>query len=245
MIVLPAGLGSIGPAGAAGASWSSLMAAIGSDLWGWWKLDENPPASGGVCTDYSGNARHGTYSADTFTTGAAVFNSSARSPNFVAANTQYVQIPTFSVGSAFSVGIRFRTTSNVLQNFFSADNGTNRGWHLRMNALKVEAVVIVPSTVVVTSPSNYNDGNNHFAVFTFDPAVAAVDGRMKLYVDGSNVAQSNTAVTMTSTTVTPYIGRRGAGSDNYFTGNANDAFLVTRALSPSEISALYAARNNP
>ena len=245
MIVLPAGLGAVAHTGAAGASWSSLMAAIGSDLWGWWKLDENPPASGGVCTDHSGNARHGTYSADTFTTGSAVFNSSARSPNFAAASTQYVQIPTFSVGSAFSVGIRFRTTNNFLQNFFSADDGTNRGWHLRMNGNKAEAVVIIPSTVVVTSPSNYNDGNNHFVVFTFDPSLAAGSGRMKVYVDGSNVAQSSTSVTMTSATVTPYIGRRGAGSDNYLTGNANDGFLVTRALSPSEISALYAARNNP
>lgn len=228
-----------------GASYDSVIAAL--TPWGYWKMLENPPTTGGVLTDSSGNTRHGTYSADTFTTAAGVWSNSARSPVLVTANSQWAQVPNFSItGVAFSVVIDFKITANQVQQLFSADNGSgNRLWQLRLDGSgHLELVFISPSVVQITTVATYALNTAHKVIMVFDPSLSAGAGRVKIYADGALAASSSTAVTLSSGTAIPYIGWRGAGTE-YLGGNTNGAALFTYALSSTDCTNLWNARNNP
>jgi hypothetical protein len=225
--------------------------------WGYWKLDENPPTSGGTAADSSPNARNGTYSPDAYTTAAGLFAASARCPNFVAANTQYAQFPSFSYpgsgtsspGNIFSGVIFIKNSTASLQQLFSADLGTTgRLWQFRISASgNLEFVIINPSvSTTATTGTNYADGNSHMVGFTYDPNVADAAGKVKIFVDGSMVRQSTTNIGMSTDSNAIYVGRRGGASDNYMTGNAsNAAFFSGYALTAVDHAALWAMRNTP
>jgi hypothetical protein len=99
----------------------------------------------------------------------------------------------------------------------------------------------------VMSPSNYSDGNWHYAVGTYDGSA------VKLYVDGVQVASN-----LTTTTPPPIPGtipdntgiqpvRIGANSlglvdgkgDGYFIGGIGEIRVWNRSLSAEEVSAAY------
>ncbi len=92
------------------------------------------------------------------------------------------------------------------------------------------------TSLTVTSPSTYNDGAWHNAVFTYDGT------NVILYVDGVRVGK-----TVGSGTRTIYytagglaIGRDGDNAGDYFSGNIDDVRIYNRPLSRGEVAALAA-----
>lgn len=235
---------------AAGGSFHDALLALSP--WGYWKLDENPPSSGGVATDSSGNARHGTYSADTFTTAAGLFGSSPRCPVFVGTNTQAVNLPNFGHSGKFSLLCFFASTATSLGQIFTGDSGGGaRTWQCRLDGgvggsskLDFVGITNAGSAITVISPGGYNDGNPHMVACMYDASLGA-SGAYKLYADGVLVGSSASALTAGTGPVATRLGCRGSGSsDGWFSGNISNAALFTQAITAAQIADLWAKRND-
>lgn len=230
------------------ATWNLAMAGILP--WGWWKLDETAGAAVSA-PDSSGNGRNGTYTAaGSQTTG--LFAGSTAAQLTLGGR---VSLPSYTTPAtpAFTVGAVVRTSHvvNAERQILSADTGSAGGriFQFRKDqgtgARCAQAVLITPSTVVVTGTVPINDGNSHLVIFVFDQSLAAGSGRMKVYVDGVLDAQSNTAVTVTSAlTCALGIGSRYGGANlGLWTESMDEGFFLDRAISSTEVANLWAARN--
>lgn len=87
------------------------------------------------------------------------------------------------------------------------------------------------------SPLAYNDGLPHRVVGTYDSAGAS--GNMRLYVDGSLVAQSTKTGTITTENAPLRFGSYGVSSAYFWAGSILDVAIYNRALSAPEIIANY------
>ena len=218
--------------------------------WGYWKLDENPPASGGAAADSSGNGRNGTYTPDTFATAAGLFASSPRCPIFVTASTQGVTLPNFTNSGAFSFALFASSTTTGLQQLLSIDDGnSSRLFQFRFDggaSNKIDFVGIDAGSAATTvvSPTAVNDGLAHLVAGVYDASLSAAAGRLKLYVDGSESARSTTNFVIKPATGSPRIAHRAVG-DNWLSGKVSNVAIWSRALSAAEIADLWLKRNEP
>ena len=229
-----------GPPASGGGSYDSAVLALAP--WAYYKMDENPPGSGGTLTDSSGNARHGTYSADTWSTASGLFGGSARCPVFVPADTKYAAAADFSHSGAFSIVAFVKTSaSGALQQIVSAD-GAPRMFQFRFETDGKISMVDTGSGIdYITSVSAYNDGNPHLVATVYDDSLAAGSGRLKLYVDNVLDVQSATSLVITESATAVTIGQRS--NNNYFDGNISNIAMFQNALSSADIADLWAARN--
>lgn len=210
--------------------------------WAYYKMDENPPGSGGTLADSSGNARHGTYSADSWSTTSGLFGGSARCPVFVPADTKYADAADFSHSGKFSLVAFVKTSaSGALQQIISAD-GAPRMFQFRFETDGKISMVDTGSGIdYITSVSAYNDGNPHLVTTVYDGSLAAGSGRLKLYVDNVLDVQSATSLVITESATAVTIGQRNGAY--YFDGNISNVAMFQSALSSTDIAALWAARN--
>lgn len=139
---------------------------------------------------------------------------------------------------------------------FGSGSGTNESGtddrHLYVNtAGKIVFGVGTSSSgpnarTLVTSPAAYNDGSWHHVVGTFSPSGSQ---RMKLYIDGAQVAASTTNVATTG-----YTGYwraaaenlsewTGGGTGQVLNGTLDELAVYSTMLTPARVTAHYAARN--
>ncbi len=244
-------------------SCAEAMAALPSD--GYWRLDE---AAGTVAADSSGKNNTGTYRGG-YTLGqtgicggTTIFNGSS---GYVSTTNQVA----FPGPGTFSEEVWFSTTSTAGGKLIGFGDGTtgessNYDRHIFMGRdgkinFGVTTSLLNLGRFSITSPLAYNDGIWHHAAATLSSA------GMRLYVDGTLVAQ-NTSVT----TAQAYAGRWRLGGDsmagwwpvltsgsNYFGGAlSNAAVWNTYALTPADVwnhfiagwvatSALFAGQTVP
>ena len=94
-------------------------------------------------------------------------------------------------------------------------------------------------TTTLSSALAYDDGRWHFAVSVWDNA--ATDGiKRKLFVDGRCVAGDANFASTTVTGGSLYIGRRGTTTTEDLIGMIANSFICDYALTPEQISALFA-----
>lgn len=212
--------------------------------WAYWKLEETTPASGASAPDASGNARNGTYEGSA-ANGAGVF--AARPRSAALRGSTQIRTPglriTADVGQSGFLSVNLVDATGIKM-LISADESGARRWQLRHNGSSLEFVGIMPSVFTIAAPSAFTVGQSAMVGFVYDPALAAADGRLKLYLNGAVVAQSTTAVTLTP--IAANFGWIGARSGNdYLMGNVNSAMLFNKAISAAEVAAMWAARDRP
>lgn len=214
--------------------------------WGYWKLDTD-------ASDSSGNGNHGTAAASMTFGQPGLFDGTGTSAT--AAGTGYrVRLPDMpappAAGSRRMTLIScFRTTSTSTQNLISAD-GAPRHWQFRLAGGMVQAVVLISSANArtVTSLNAYSDGLPHMAVVVFDDSLPVGAGQLKLYVDGDFISMLNEACSYAHDGLPskPAIGARASTTTiDGFVGSLDDSAVIFKALTETEVAALWAARNTP
>lgn len=226
-------------------TWNALVASI-PNLWAWWKLDETA-ANGVSAADASGNARPGTYTA-AGTQSTGLFAGSTTRQNTIGGR---INLPSYTIGATaqFSIGAMIRTSSSgVEQQILSSSTGSPQlfQWRKSMSTNALEFVVVTPSIVTITATTVVNDGNPHLGIVVVDESLAAGSGRIKLYLDGSLDGASTTALAVNTGSTSMAIGSRGNGNNTgQWAGALDEVFWVDRAITSTEVAALWAARNSP
>jgi hypothetical protein len=174
------------------------------------------------------------------------------------ANNSSLQLTMFSIASWFNTQMNVSNGSNafiVTKGGVGSDSvGKNMNygiWMIDSENIQTGFENSSGANHFVMSPSNYSDGNWHYAVGTYNGSA------VKLYVDGVQVASNLTTTTTTTTTTTPtgtipdntgiQPVRIGANSlelvdgkgDGYFIGGIGEIRVWNRSLSAEEVSAAY------
>jgi hypothetical protein len=244
MLALTQGMMSLAASGGGGGGFAAEVLAL--TPWGYWQLDETGTLT--TAADSSGNSRSGTYIGSGTTDIAGLFAGSTRAKTFNGSGAVTCPTYTTAAGGPFSVLSVVRFTATAIVSFLCADNvGTfDRMFQFRAFNGQIQALILRPAIVILTSPLTYNDNNPHMAVMVYDQSLAAADGRLKLYVNGSEVARSTTAVTNSETSAPLVIGQRGNASTlQRLNGSIDECAFFNYALSAAQVSALWAARNTP
>jgi hypothetical protein len=235
--------------------WEQFYA--GNDLWldtsllGWWKFDEG---SGTVANDSSGNQRNGTiYGNPTWeTTGSPVGNSGYLqfdgSDDYVDIN--YITrdaflLPIYTVSMWFRVDGSDPNERNLIS---VTDSALGHGILLSVNRNVVGTMrylhrhpfsqygSVTPENIYTTT--TYNDGFWHHAA-----AVRASDNSRVLYVDGQVVGSEPNATTAFDAPVRVILGALFSTGytqgGRWWSGAIDDVRIYNRALSATEVTALY------
>lgn len=151
----------------------------------------------------------------------------------------YVATPVNSQSFLFvSAWVNF-TSSGSIRQIYTADDGTsNRRWQFRWNGTQIQLIVFRSS-----------DATNNNAAFTialnsgtWRHVAGSWDGQtIVVFVDGiARASQSFSGTPVgVGTNSNARIGADAIGS-NYFAGQIDDVRVYNRALTPSEVAALYA-----
>ncbi len=220
-------------------------AGLDSGLVGHWKLDEG---SGTTSVDSSGNGNTATLSGATWTTGysgdAVAGNGSS---SYVSANLG----STFGSNSALTASAWVYATATTNGPVFGVTSiPAGGGWN--MPFLSIAGATAygwlwgVPGTDGVSSPLAATVSLNawHFLAITYSPSGGS--GTERFYVDGtlagtaSGSYQPSGLVDTWSTTIPG--AKPAAVTNNFLNGKVDEVRAYSRALSASEITILYNAR---
>lgn len=231
-------------AGAGGAQ-TFDAAILARNPWFYYKLDETTLTT---AVDASPNARNGTYVGSGMTATTGLFSGSSGAIAMTGAGRVSAQTQTGVANRPFSTLISFSTTAGGVQQLLSAEGTTNaRFMQFRLNSGTLEFIIIFPSTTVLAGTTGLNNGQAHMAGAVFDPTLAAADGRMKLYLDGVEVARSTTAVTNDPNVTVAKLAVGAANNEGIFappfTGTLDSAAYFDAALSAADYAAIWAARS--
>ena len=130
------------------------------------------------------------------------------------------------------------TSSN--RNFLFQIAGTQLYWQTSVDGTNFDSLIVPQSTFDVI------DSQWHHIVVTYNTGTSSGNGEKKIYIDGSEIADSPLATyhEITNTLTTPIeIGRRGDG-DRYFYDNMSQVCIFDYALDVSQVDYLYNL-NNP
>jgi hypothetical protein len=221
--------------------------ALEKGIVGYWKLDDG---SGTSAADASGNANTGTLTnGPTWTTGniggATLFDGT----------NDYIVTPASAAldmsGKSFTASMWFKTSTtqtdkNLMEHSIWGANDTYQLTLSGPNSLRFSW----PSywTQYSTTPDitgvTYADNQWHHVVGIFDNASKIAT----TYFDGVlKTTQSGITAGPLSGTNALYIGDRGAGASNFFTGSLDEIRIYNRNLSADEVAKLYrtTAPDNP
>ena len=222
----------------------SIIPDLDSSLISWWRMDD---VNGSTLTDYMGH-NNGTITGATQTTGKF-----GKGMGFDVNNDDYIDVPdsdslSFTDGNGkdnpFSINA-WVNTKDISNNAQWIVNKRGSGGH-EYQLMYYQGFLYVhlfSNNGDYIAKKYYNPFINNtwfHIVATYDGSKSA-DG-LKIYVNSISVGEPESYGTytgMTNTTSDLYIGRMGWTPQGYFNGSIDDVQIYNRALSPSEITALY------
>ena len=214
---------------------------LSSGLVGWWTFDGKDVVNG-VIRDKSGQGNHGNainIASSTFYTKGKV----GQAGNFDGGD-DYVSVSnnsSFKPTGAMTISGWFKGsgTSATVSGLGTQGGGSTRGYNFGVNNSKDATFIVATSSTEIISltVNDLHDNNiwNHY-VAVFTPSVS-----LEIYKNGISIGQNTTGIP-----VEQYqgnnrafrIGERG-NNDAWFDGFLDDVRIYNRALSASEVSALY------
>ncbi len=214
---------------------SKMPSSLG--LVGYWKLDEG---NGTIAGDSSGLGNNGSLvNSPTWTTGkrggAMLFSNPAHNGSFVSVpNFDYGVMRQGSETASWTLSIWARQTpGNGGENVLIGRDGCNGGIYTYNGgyafAIKTDACWTNSQSIYAT-PTNMDAWHHLVAVYN--------SRAMTFYVDGVSAGTATFSATMNAYATTLGIGA-GGGSYYAFNGALDDARVYNRALSGSEVTALY------
>lgn len=248
----------VGTPGAGGGTGSGGTGGSTSGLVLWYKMDET---SGSTAADSSGNARNGTLTAlgggaGTFSTTHQV-GTGALSLNGTSSTAgAYVSIPASlnAIGATTAITIATWvniTTDRAWAKVFDFNNSSTTGY-MTLTAYQAQstpnsvrfAITTTNNTAEqqISTSARLSTGAWHHIVLVLD-AGSTYTGT--IYIDGA-AAGTNPAMTLRPSslgnTTNNWIGRSAFTADPLFSGLVDDFRIYNRALTATEIAALYTTR---
>jgi predicted Zn-dependent protease len=223
---------------------TNVLGGVTNGLMAWYPL-------AGDANDYSGNGNNGTIGGNaSFTAGVSGAANTALSLN---GSSQYVSLGHPSLynfgGNDFTFSVWFETTSTgTPQQLFSCDDISGRQFIFDINDLSagtVTAYLQNGSAVVGYRTGNVLSPNTWYHAVLVRQGNAP--GALTLYLNGATAGsfaafQNDFPFAMGTTGSEVDIGRRTyAGYQQYFSGSMSGVAVYNRALSASEVIALYAS----
>lgn len=208
-------------------------------------MDETVARS--TTADSTANGLTATYSGTLLDTSGPLI-SAGRSTLFIngSATTASSALIKPGTGGAMSFEAWVRSTAATFQGIISSDNGSGAGrlFQFRLDTTGHVNLIVFNATgasnVTGASTGTVNDGNIHHVVATYDGA------NIRCYIDGA--ASGVTACTLvgSSTSHALAVGNNLAGiSAGPFSGSLDEVAFYTYALSPTQVSAHFAAGGSP
>lgn len=197
-----------------------------TDILAYWNLNNN--GSGGVSlSDSTGNGNtltnnNGVTLGTGIIAGDAVFDS-----------TNYLSSPLqLNSYTAFSFSCWANTDQSLGQMEFLGQRDYNNG--ALFFFYYGDIYFNINNGVQINANANYADGTWHYIVGTWDGSTA------NLYIDGSNVATGSYSGSITASS-TLWLGSTSEGNitNQRYLGQLDEIGIWSRALSPSEVTALY------
>jgi hypothetical protein len=250
LLLLPA-LFLAGKAEASAVSSAQALGAMGTTngLVGWWTFDSGY-VTGSQVRDKSLYANHGTLTSMSKVQGKIGQALSSNASWSAISASQYVAVPdsaSLRLGSTLTISAWFKTSGNAAGEMSilrkdTLNNAPNRYlWGLLMNTNNtVSAEYYNGTDFFSTSAGAYGDNQWHHAVETINGTT------ITLYIDG--IAQTPTTITGSQNAPDGELdiaadgpwGPGGVNARGYnFNGSIDDVRIYSRALSASEIKALY------
>ncbi len=234
---------------------------LAAGLVGYWKMDEG---QGQVTTDASSSKINGTLGAnsssatddptwqtDQCISGKCLWFDGSNDFVNLGANGDYA----FQAGNKWTTSLWFKTnTSGKSMSLMAKNTGyavagyeivigkySNQGYDNKVGFVVDNSVGHNQTTSTNNLPI-INDGMWHYATVVFDASGASVTGA--IYLDGEGYGTLDSGVSIsgwaTATSNPLKLGRAISGDSTYFfNGQIDEPRVYNRALSPSEVSALY------
>ncbi len=158
--------------------------------------------------------------------------------------SEYISL---SAPTSFTVSAWIKTTDNggISKGVIgSASTSLSSGLNFTIYSGEITFGVVTswPTSRIITTNANVNDGNWHHVVGTYDSEGDASGNTLYLYIDGTQVG-SNTGNRggYAFDNYPLFIGARGEGTNasGYFNGQIDEVAIFNRALNTTEIAALY------
>lgn len=191
----------------------------------------------GNANDISGNGYNGTLHGVSLTTDRFGNANSAYSFD---GTSNYISLPSFQVGGAFSLSAWVYLNSNVPDWQRVIDFGNGAASNNLVVGINDQSKMFVVGDLSpnFATTDNFPEGQWVHVAATIDGG-----GTAKIYWNGVLKATGMTSVPVPLTRSNQYIGRSNWAQDAYFGGKMDDLRLYNRVLSPSDIEALYTYDN--
>lgn len=207
-----------------------------SNLIGWWKLDD---ATGTTLVDDSSFQNDGSLNNSTLSTNS-ISSHLNRTLNFDGVDDS-VTIPYILDYEIDSISVSawvYHDVTGVVDQVLSKDNsGSSRVWQFRITSSDEVSFIVFDeggANSSVTSTNTISQSTWRHIVGTWDGTT------IKVYIDGLFDNSSAFAGKLNKNeTGEAYIGQSENGSPGYFDGRIDDARIYNKALSASEIQALF------
>jgi hypothetical protein len=209
---------------------SATSVNLGRGLIGYWSLNGDAKDA----TPYSNN---GAVSGATLTTDYKGRASSAYA--FVGASNNNIALPSNYNTSTMTVAAWVKSTSNTASETavsrYTTGSDVDGAWILGMSTVTGRyrfRVVVGGSVLAPSCPTVYTANTWHHLVGTYNGSLAAIS------IDGTECAFSSLSGSLPNLATNVKIGAR-SGNDTGWTGSIDDVRIWNRALSVTEVQALY------
>jgi hypothetical protein len=209
---------------------------ITSNLLGHWKLIET---SGTTATDSSSTANNGTYTNTPSLAGSTeVTNIGAKTAVFSAASDEYVLLPNesfYDITGTFTLSAWIRVTSFTedWQAILAKGDGA---WRLTRNGANNTLHFAWGSPAApkfVNSTTSVNTGNWYHVAGVYNGST------VKIYINGVEEGSVAASGAVTTNNYSVRIGHNAEFANRHWNGAIFDARVYNRALSPTDVTALY------
>ena len=212
-----------------------------SSLAAYWTFDEGAGTTAG---DSSGNGNTGSL----INSPSWVNGKFGKALDYVAAQQQSVSVadaPSLNLGSAsFSVAFWLRYTNSIDADIIRKGSGSTANAWFKVEILKSTQKLFFnvhgsSDKNNITAPDASNDGLWHHVVAVRD----VENGRIRLYIDGTQVVSSSNPGGSLSNSADLSIGSKDTLADDFLNGSLDDVLIFSRALSAAEVLDLFNSGN--
>lgn len=193
-------------------------------------------------TEYSGSGTSWTDSSvNTYTTtlvGAPTYNTTYF--NFPNTSARYIDTNQSLASETFSVGLWFRTNAAGIKMTICKETTVGWPWNYRIwlngGAIAADTADNTGAYESIGSPlSTYNNGAWYLVMFTRNAS------NLRLYVNGSEVANGSASLATISNSQEVWIGRSAFSGAYQWVGDLGETFIYNRVLTATEILRNYKA----